>query len=146
MERQVEGCGEGAERRCIGQFRDESFRVNVQLLLFDSGAEIEIEAALKALLDELVVEWNVPHLIKGSRNEVERTIFFIELLPLLEFFLAQQIFLGRIVGLVVSWQFLASGGDVDDPAICHCATGPGIKEFFLLLLIFFGVPLDSASE
>lgn len=86
----------------IWEFRDEGIRVNIQFFLLDSGAKVEIQTSLKPLLNELIVKWNPPDLVKGLRDKIVWPIFFIHFLPFLELFGSEEEFSGRVIGLVVA--------------------------------------------
>lgn len=89
----------------------------------------------------------MPHFLKSSGDEIIRPVFLIHLLPLLQLLLSQQILLGRVVGLIMSWQLLLHGCDVDDPTLRSGSTRPSIINLILLLLLFLIlVPLDPTSQ
>ena len=115
----VERCGKRTKRGRVRQLGKKSIGIDIEFFLLDSGAEIEVEAPLESLADKVIIERNMPHFVKSSWDEVIGSIFFIHLLPLLEFFIIKQVFLGRVIGLIMSWQFLFHGSDVDDSSVSH---------------------------
>lgn len=138
----IERGGEGTQSRRVWELRNHRFRVNIELFLLDSGTEVEVQTSLETLLNKLIVDRNVSHFIESRGDKVERSVFLVHLLPLLQLLLCQQILLGGMVRLVMSWQLLLHWSNADDSPINCCSAGPGIIQllFFLLLLIL--VPLN----
>lgn len=57
---------------------------------------------MKTFLNELVIKGNASDFVECCRDEIIGAIFLIEFLPLLEFLLSEQVFLGWVVRLVMS--------------------------------------------
>ena len=66
------------------QLRDQLSRIiNIDLLLEDSGAQIQIEAPLEVFADQILVHRHLSECFKLIREEVVRSIFGVFLLELL---------------------------------------------------------------
>jgi hypothetical protein len=89
----------------------------------------------------------VSHLGEWGREEVEGSIFFVHLFPLLLLILIEQEFLGRVVGLVMTREFRLHGCDVDNSSLLNVTWSPCIIQLLLFFLIFLIlVPFDPAAQ
>ena len=78
--------GEGLQVLGLGQLGDQALGVHIDPLLFGTGAQVEIQTALKALFDEGGVHWNLPEAVKSLGSELW-LIFVIQKLLCISFFL-----------------------------------------------------------
>ncbi|KAA6423597.1 MAG: hypothetical protein FRX49_06657 [Trebouxia sp. A1-2] len=85
----------------LGQLGDQALGVHIDPLLFGTGAQVEIQTALKALFDEGGVHWNLPEAVKSLGSELW-LIFVIQKLLCISFFLheGQQLTLNSLATTV----------------------------------------------
>lgn len=100
----VEGCWERFELVDAGHLRNQLLWVDVQLFLLHTRAKVEVEAPVEPLVDQSIIEGDVPQLPEALRNEVGRSVFFFHFLPLFQLFFVEQVLLRWVVGLVVGRQ------------------------------------------
>mmetsp|Transcript_52397 Transcript_52397/g.123802 ORF Transcript_52397/g.123802 Transcript_52397/m.123802 type:complete len:472 (-) Transcript_52397:314-1729(-) len=100
-----EGGGVRLELLGLGQRGQERLRVDVHALLDSARAEVQIQTALEALVEEAVVQRHLPEGVVLAGDEVEGAIRRVMLHHLLLLLLRQQILLRRVVGLCVTRQF-----------------------------------------
>lgn len=77
---------EGLQVLWLGQLGNQALRVHVDPLLLGARAEVEVQAALKALLDEEGVHGHLAQAVKGLRGVVG-LVFIIQQLLSIPFFL-----------------------------------------------------------
>lgn len=70
----------------LGQLGNQALRVHIDPLLLGARAQVEVQAALKALLDEGGVHGHLAQAVKGLRGVV-RLVFIIQQLLRIPFFL-----------------------------------------------------------
>lgn len=57
---------------------------------------------MESLLDQSIIQRNMPHFFKAVGDKVIGPVFLVHFLPFLEFLISKQVFFGRVVGLVMS--------------------------------------------
>ena len=69
----------------LGQFGNQALGVHIDPVLLASGAQVQVQAALKALLDEVGVHGHLPQAVKGLGCEVGLVLLIQQLLSILLF-------------------------------------------------------------
>mmetsp|Transcript_66385 Transcript_66385/g.163590 ORF Transcript_66385/g.163590 Transcript_66385/m.163590 type:complete len:424 (-) Transcript_66385:475-1746(-) len=110
-----EGCGEGPEVLGLGQLGQERLGVNVHPLLHSAGAQIEVEAPLKTLVQDAGVVRDLSEGVVLAGEEVHRPVLHVLLEQLLLLLLGQEVLLGRVVRLGVARELWLGGGDGHGP-------------------------------
>lgn len=99
----VEGCWERFEFVRTRHLRNQLLWVHIQFTLFYPRAQIQVQTALESLIYELVIERDMPDLVKFLGHKVCGFVQFVHLLPLFQLLLGEKVLFWRIVALVVGW-------------------------------------------
>ena len=94
--------GKGFKRRGRRQLGDEVVGVHMNLSLLDSGSEVQVEAAIEALLERVVVALHFSKAVILLRNVFQFSVFRVGRLPFVLLLGGQQILLFGVIGLLVS--------------------------------------------
>lgn len=95
----------------LGQLRSQLGDIQRSLLSLDTGAQVEIQAALEALLLEVLVRGHCAKAGKLLGQEIELTFRWVCLSPFLGFFFSHQELSWRIVRLGMTWEARLGGWD-----------------------------------
>lgn len=72
--------GEGLQVLWLGQLGNEALGIHIDPLLLGAGAEVQVQAALEALLDEEGVHGHLAQAVKGLRHVVWLVLVIQQLL------------------------------------------------------------------
>mmetsp|Transcript_13340 Transcript_13340/g.36677 ORF Transcript_13340/g.36677 Transcript_13340/m.36677 type:complete len:265 (-) Transcript_13340:594-1388(-) len=105
--------------------------IDVHPLLQRPGHQVQVETPLETFGQQLLVARHVPQGVELLRDVTERPILLVLILPRLLLLLREEILLGRVVRLVMSWERrLGRGQRPWCLAALRCLVGPQVPHFW----------------
>lgn len=132
---------EGPQLLGARQLGQQRAGVDVEPVLADPGRQVEVEAALEALLDELAVRGHLAQGVKLAGQVLLLPLLGVELLPVVLLLRGGQVLGGRVVAEVVARRRELGRGDVHDMSFLGLLVGPDVVVLVLLLRLWLRRPV-----